>query len=80
MPKGYKLSGHHVLCRTNSECCIVSSKVSKTHVTLTPEIYFGEIVRGVIDITGNEYGRVTVTAGEATFESSFGGDWMETVG
>lgn len=47
---------------------------------LTPEIYFGELVRGIIVITGNDYGRVTVTAGEATFESSFGGDWIETVG
>lgn len=54
--------------------------MSKTHVMLTPEIYFGELVRGIIDITGNDYGRVTLTAGEATFESSFGGDWMETVG
>jgi hypothetical protein len=42
--------------------------------------YFGDIVRGVIDITGNEYGRVTLRAEKATFEIFFGGDWMETVG
>jgi len=47
---------------------------------LTPETHFGELVRGNIDITGNDYGRVTVSAGETTFESSFEGDWIETVG
>jgi hypothetical protein len=54
--------------------------VSKTHVIITPEIYFGDQVRGIIVMTGNDYGRVTVATGEATFESSFGGDWIETVG
>lgn len=54
--------------------------MSKTHVILTSEIYFGELVRGIFVVTGNDYGRVTVTGGEATFESYFGGDWTERVG
>jgi hypothetical protein len=47
---------------------------------LTPEIYFGKLVREIIVIRGNDYGWGTVTVGEATFENSFGGDWIETVG
>jgi hypothetical protein len=46
---------------------------------LTPKIYFGELVRGIIVIRGNDYGRVIVTAGEAIFGTSFGGHWIETV-
>lgn len=72
--KDYKISNHNVPCSTNSEYWSISPKVSKTRVILTHEIYFWELVRGIIVITVNDYGRVTVTAGEATFEIFLGGE------